>query len=203
MMTKEKCLAGALLFKLYLLQLVNFNGIIFLSSSLILRIARGQQMKKRKWGRREKYSRALFLFGQCHSVSKVAYELGIPYKEAKQLHIFYLNSQAFDAEIEKDINEYYASKLDGERKETVERIIKNVKEEMRNPLKSASAIRDNVVLMREYISEYGAEALEIFFYNHLKKCLSRWAKEDWENSPFWLNFQSRFYCRRDSCFYYN
>jgi len=151
---------------------------------------------RKKLKRLEKYSRALFLFGQCYSVGQVAFELNISYKEAKKLQDFYLYSQQYSEETKKEMTEFYKKEL--ARKEIVERIIYNIKK--------------NFGLNNEEISVFvgqvrdcfpNQDILEIFFYNCFGKCFMRWGKKQWEQSPFWINFQSRYYCKQDSFFCYS
>ncbi len=156
--------------------------------------------RKDKLKRREKYSHAFFLFGQCHSPEQVAHKLDIPYKEAKKIYTFYLYSQKLDEKMEKDITAYYEKKL--ENKEVVERIKKNVKEERQKDLNRERISRDSTLLL-DYLYEEEIEVIEIFFYNRSGVCFAHWAKKEWEHSPFWMNFESRFYSNQHSCYLFN
>ena len=149
---------------------------------------------------RDKYYRAIFLFGQRCSPEQVAYKLDIPIKKAKQIHLFFLCSQKIDEETERNITDDYKEKLEHE--EVVDRIIKNVKEERKKDLDFERISKDSG-LFTEFLSESGHQVMEIFFYDSFGKCIGCWTKDKWERSPFWINFESRFYSRAYSCFCYN
>src|SRR3989344_1399200 len=128
--------------------------------------------RKDRLRRREKYSHAFFLFGQCYSISRVAHELDIPYKEAKQLHNFYLDSQKVDEETQRETTAFYERELFKPQKNSD---YKEIVERANNTEGKIQASKDSVLLL-DYLYGEKVEAVEIFFYNNSGICFAHWAK---------------------------
>lgn len=104
--------------------------------------------------RKNRQSRAFFLFGQCKSIHEVAEELEITYKEAQRLKNLYLSVSAIDESSKEGATEFYLQAL--EKKQLVNGVLAKVRCQLER-----REVWSRIELMRSWIPE-AAEMLLFF-----------------------------------------
>ena len=103
--------------------------------------------------RKNRQSRAFFLFGRCKSVHEVAEELDISYKEARNLKNLYLSANAIDDGEKEDATDFY--RVAAEREQLVNGVIGKISRQL----------EERQVWRRiEMIRSYFPDAIEILFF---------------------------------------